>query len=114
MLIFFGVEQLFVITTVVFGLNSHVGDAIFFLQDFGDLIVNHTHLAQLQVVAIDVGGEDDAVFVNLSGMDVVDTIDALNLHQIVIDTLEVQFRCRLHQDSDRLFNDRPGFTGNVE
>ena len=108
------VEELFIPSPGTFCLQRNVADAILVMKNIFNLGINVLHLAEGEVLTVEVGREDDAVFVDHPGVDVVDVLDARHLFDVLGNGLVVQIRRFLHQDLDGLNDDWPGFIGDVE
>lgn len=83
------VEELFALATATLCLEGDVTDSIFFTENFFYLGINLLNLAKGLVLTVEVGREDDVVFINHPGVDVVDSIDAVNACQVLGNRLVV-------------------------
>lgn len=85
-----GVEELLVTPSRTFRLEGDVADAVLLTENVFNLTVDTLHLAEWEVLAVEVGREDDSVFINHPGVDVVNILDTGNLLDILGDVVIVQ------------------------
>lgn len=81
------IEEVFISPTAAFGLDGNVANMVLFPENLFNLRINFFHFTQTKVVAVEVCGKDDMIFINHPGMDVVNVIDprdSLEIRNLVI------------------------------